>query len=347
MSTGESARPRRRPAQMSAGEAVGREKRKLPSESKPTSSKRPRERLPAEGEGVPEVPSLDEVELPPSNRGSHTGGGEYQLGEVVIESTKKKKEVKKTKDDIARDEAKAIADEIEKWFPFGDRIFEIPVGSFVAPPASLVCRLMNTEHCRNILNNMLKAAVQEPEVAIVVPYNPRRSCLVNIRSLPNYGSSFVGMMEHFQFFAISGQHSAEAAKLILKRAETNPGKYGAAAKRLALRKCRILDGACPTTTLVKYSDAMNFGKKQIASFSSPVHQRLLHARLQYQGLKCPPRPSTVAKGPERKKADEQWKVGQVCCLDYPVIEYYFLVSTPRCGLELQRRGERVSLNVNV
>ena len=309
MSTGESARPRPRPEQMSAGEAVGRGKRKLPSQSKPTSSKRTRERLPTEAEGVPEVPAVDEVDIPPSNRGSHTGGGESQLGEGVIESTKKKKEVKKSKDDIARDEAKAIADEIEKWFPFGDRIFQIPVKSFVAPPASLVCRLMNTDHCRNILNNMLKAAVQEPEVAIVVPYNHRLSSLVNIRAIPNYSATFERMMEHLRFFAISGQHSAEAAKMILIRAQTNPAKYGAAAKRLEFRKCRILDGACPTTTLVKYSDAMNFGKKQIASFSSPVHQRLLHARMQYKGLKCPPRPSTLARGPERKKADEQWKVG--------------------------------------
>jgi hypothetical protein len=39
-------------------------------------------------------------------------------------------------------------------------------------------------------------------------------------------------------------------------------------------------------------------------------------------LKCPPRPSTLARGPERKKADEQWKVGQVCYLDSPVINIF-------------------------
>jgi hypothetical protein len=56
---------------------------------------------------------------------------------------------------------------------------------------------------------------------------------------------------------------------------------------------------------------MNMGKKELGSFTSPFHHRVEHARNQYIACRQPARPSTVPKGAERKKAEEQWKVSKI------------------------------------
>jgi hypothetical protein len=119
---------------------------------------------------------------------------------------------------------------------------------------------------------------------------------------------FEQMITKINFFAISGQHLAEAACVICHNARKDPEKYGAVADRLKLRRAKIIDGACSQGSLIKYSDAMNMGKKELGSFTFPFHHRVEHARNQYIACHRPARLSTVPKGAERKKAKEQWKI---------------------------------------
>jgi hypothetical protein len=85
---------------------------------------------------------------------------------------------------------------------------------------------------------------------------------------------FEQMITKIHFFAISGQHSAEAAQVICHNARKDPEKYGAVAERPKLRQAKIIDRACLQGSLIKYSDAMNMGKKELGSFTSPFHHRV-------------------------------------------------------------------------
>jgi hypothetical protein len=116
------------------------------------------------------------------------------------------------------------------------------------------------------------------------------------------------MIPKIHFFVISGQHLAEAARVICHNARKDPEKYGAVAERQKLKRAKIIDGACLQGSLIKYSDAMNLGKKELGSFTSPFHHMVEHVHNQYIACRRPARPSTVLKGAERKKAKEQLKV---------------------------------------
>jgi hypothetical protein len=136
-------------------------KRKLTSQPKAASSKRPREKVHSERQQeAPIPPPQPALEQNPaqSNWGSETGGGEPQPGPSTSRSKGKQKEVKKKKE-LAQDEAKIILGEVRNYFPFGERTFQIPVELFRKPLSNLVCRMMSKTHWQAIINNMLKAVV--------------------------------------------------------------------------------------------------------------------------------------------------------------------------------------------
>jgi hypothetical protein len=223
-------------------------KRKLTSQPKAASSKRPREIVHSERQREAHVPPPRPAlkqNLAQSNRGSETRGGETQPGPSISESKGKQKKVKKTKEELAQDEAKIILGEVQNYFPFGERTFQIPVELFRKPPSNLVCRMMSKTHCQAIVNNMLKAIVQELKVAIIVPFNERKGTFIHLKSNGVTAEKFEQIITKIHFFAISGQHLVEAARVICHNARKDPEKYGAVADRLKLRRAKIIDRAFP------------------------------------------------------------------------------------------------------
>jgi hypothetical protein len=71
----------------------------------------------------------------------------------------KEKVKKKTKDEIAMDEAQIILNNVQKWYPSGERTFSIPVELFHEAPSNLVCHMLSKTHCEEIMHNMMVAAV--------------------------------------------------------------------------------------------------------------------------------------------------------------------------------------------
>jgi hypothetical protein len=79
--------------------------------------------------------------------------------------------------------------------------------------------MLSKSHCQGIMNNMMMAAVQDLKVAVVVPYNQRTKNFFCIRTNSLSPEKFERMIPNLMFFAISGQHLAEAARDLCERAK--------------------------------------------------------------------------------------------------------------------------------
>jgi hypothetical protein len=261
----------------------GGEKRKLLSRSKVQVTKKHRTDPPA-------PPAVEEKSKATQGKGKE-------------KNEKKKAEEKET------DEAARFLQTIEPWYPFGEKTFNIPVHLFRKPPSHIVCQMLSRDHCNRVMRNMLVAPVQDPQTAVVLPFNPRKDTFLCIKKNNLTAEAFWSTIPKLLFFAISGQHSAEAARILCEQAQNgNDPKLKALASRLKTRQCKILDGDTPHNTMILCSKYMNVGNNELFTFKSPFHHKVEHAREQYIAFNRPARPSSVTKGKEKKEVEAQWKV---------------------------------------
>jgi hypothetical protein len=207
------------------------------------------------------------------------------------------------------DKAATFLQTIDPWYLFGEKTFNIPVHLFWKPPSHIVCRMLIKDHCNKVMQNMLVAPVQDPQTAVVLPYNLCTEMFLCIKRHNITPEAFWSAIPDLFFFAISGQHSAEAARILSKQAKN--GKYPklkALASRLKTRQSKILDWNTPHNTMILCSKYMNVGNNELFTFKSPFHHKVKHARLQYIAFNHPAHPSLVTKGKEKKEVEAHWKV---------------------------------------
>ena len=155
---------------------------------------------------------------------------------------------------------------------------------------------------------MLVAPVQDPQTAVVLRFNPIKDTFLCIKKNNLMAEDFWSTIPKLLFFAISGQHSAEATRILCKEAQNgNDPKLKALASRLKTQ-CKILDGDTPYNTMILCSKYMNVGNNKLFTFKSPFHHNIEHAREQYIAFNRPMRPSLITKRKQKKEVEAQWKV---------------------------------------
>ena len=178
-----------------------------------------------------------------------------------------------------------------KYFPYGLKtFFDIPVLDIYAPPASLGVRAFNVPQRDGIREAMIAHPFQEPMVADVMPYNMKKERGRSIK-----GKSEQQMRQDiangkYEWIAISGQHSAIAAKGLVEATDKNSTDDSKrVAEHLKMRRCQIVDPETPRTVCVDLSDEGNASHK-IFGFSSTYFEKLQQARQQYKAMNRPERP---------------------------------------------------------
>ncbi|CAM6109347.1 unnamed protein product [Calypogeia fissa] len=151
-------------------------------------------------------------------------------GTQLIESGNETKLIIRNMDDrmdVDLPEAKEIEkshkvlQEVKEYYPFGMKMhFQIPVVDITPPPATMCYRKINSSHVDEIMTGLIMHPGQQPHPAHLVPYNPQTLLPLNFKS--GDLQSFKKLMPKIKFFAISGQHSALAAKQICEHAKKNP-----------------------------------------------------------------------------------------------------------------------------
>jgi hypothetical protein len=69
-------------------------------------------------------------------------------------------------------ESRELLKQMENYYIFGsDSIFDIPVDCICPPPATLVYRMINRDHVKEIVESMIKNPGQEPQIADLIPFN--------------------------------------------------------------------------------------------------------------------------------------------------------------------------------
>jgi hypothetical protein len=169
---------------------------------------------------------------------------------------------------------------IEPWYPFGEKTFSISVHLFRKPPSHIVCLMLSKNHCNKVMRNMLVAPMQDPQTAIVLPYNPHIEKFLCMKRNNMTPDNFWSAIPNLFFFAISGQHSAEVARILCKQVKNGKDpKLKALASRLKTRQSKILDGDTPHNTMMLCSKYMNVGNTELFTFKSPFHHKVEHPRL--------------------------------------------------------------------
>lgn len=181
-------------------------------------------------------------------------------------------------------------EKISKFYTFGDTVFKVPVESIVSPPPTLVYRCLNKEHAMEIARSMVKNQDREPIVADLIPYSVKNSKLVHYDNTPEDLKDFNNAIKRreIQFVAISGQHSALAAKWVIEWSKTD-AKLSAAAKKLCVRRARILSDTTPQTILAEHSMNSNAINKTM-EYKSSFLDTVVHARRQWERMSRPKRP---------------------------------------------------------
>lgn len=188
-------------------------------------------------------------------------------------------------------EGREVIKQMEKYYTYGiDEIFSILVTSIFSPPSKLCYRMLNYDHVAEIVESMIRNLGHELAVADLIPYNVDKKTVLTCTNTLEDRRLFqiAAKIGKIQFVAISGQHSAAAAKQILDWAAVNTNINDIAAK-LTYRKSRILSASTPMSVLVEHSFRSN-AINETMKFKSTFLDIVVHARRQW--LKCgsPSRP---------------------------------------------------------
>jgi hypothetical protein len=173
---------------------------------------------------------------------------------------------------------------------------------------------------------MIKNPGMEPQVADLIPYNATLKKLVSYTGTDVDRQDLIEAVKkrEIQFLAISGQHSAKAARNILEFAKKD-AKFEDVANKLKYRKARILSDKTPTTVLAKHlqrSNAIN----QTMEYKSCFLDTIVHARRQFDELGRPKRPVV---GNNKTNVAENIKF-QVCDQKHIFLSiFHFLICTSR------------------
>lgn len=202
---------------------------------------------------------------------------------------------KKPKEDLV-EKGRLEMVKMQQYYTFGPTVeFDIPVSSIHCPPATLCYRKLSTQHVKEILHSMKTVQGMPPMTADLVPYNIKTQRLVEFNNTPAELAVFKKMVaaRTLDFVAISGQHSSEAAKLLISEA-VEDAKLRDQAEKLKFRKARILSSKTPVETLATHSSMANEINATM-TFTSNFLDSVQHARKQYIMLRSPPIPSRVTR----------------------------------------------------
>ncbi|CAM6115581.1 unnamed protein product [Calypogeia fissa] len=105
---------------------------------------------------------------------------------------------------------------------------------------------------------MIENPGMEPQVADLIPYNAALKKLVSYTGTDVDRQDLIEAIKkcEIQFFAISGQHSARAARNIFEFSKKDV-KFEDVANKLRFRKARILSAKTPATVLAEHSQRSN------------------------------------------------------------------------------------------
>jgi hypothetical protein len=176
--------------------------------------------------------------------------------------------------------------ECQKYFCFGpNRYIDIPVGMIIPPPADLCFRSLDLAHVQQIWSQMITNPTEAPHPADVIPCLKLDGKLLQFKDTKE---DWQRLQDHIEggtvdFVAISGQHSAEAAKCILREAQQDVS-LEPRANLLSKRSCRILSQDTPRKIMATLSRNANLRSKEfVASHVDTV----LHMRKQWKNLGSP------------------------------------------------------------
>jgi hypothetical protein len=198
---------------------------------------------------------------------------------------------------------------MEHFYPFGYTTEVcIPIECIVEPPATMCYRKLNVHHVENIMMEMIENPTQVCHTAELVPFNPVDGRLVPLVGAHVSLAKFLKVARRLKYFAVSGQHSAQAAKNILKRAADGDLTVKHLVPKLKERTARILDRDTPRVVLVELSRRSNVSNKTLGKFCSPFMESIEHARNQYADLGQPKR---TEGGKLTAKSSSEFKVNNI------------------------------------
>ena len=175
---------------------------------------------------------------------------------------------------------------VEKYFIFGpESIFDIPVESIHPAPATMCYRKLSSRHVNEIRVSMETNHGIIPAVADLVPYDMKTGNVFNFPTeTPNAKLIFLKLVEkrRIAFVAVSGQHSAEAAKELIVKSELDE-KLRGQAEKLMYRKSRILSSKTPVNILAAHSQRANVINRTM-KYTSSFPDIVAHVRRQYSEL---------------------------------------------------------------
>ncbi|CAM6091065.1 unnamed protein product [Calypogeia fissa] len=122
-------------------------------------------------------------------------------------------------------EGREVLRMMEKYYTYGIKsIFHILVELILPTPARLCYRMLNRDHVKQITDSMIENPGMEPQVADLIPYNAALKKLVSYTGTNVDRQDLIEAIKkrEIQFLAISGQHSARAARNILEFSKRMP-----------------------------------------------------------------------------------------------------------------------------
>ncbi|CAM6086388.1 unnamed protein product [Calypogeia fissa] len=188
-------------------------------------------------------------------------------------------------------EGREVLQMMEKYYTFGIKsLFSIPVELILPAPARLCYRMLNRDHVKQITDSMIENPGMEPQVADLILYNATMKKLVSYTGTDVDKQDLIEAVKKrkIQFLAISGQHSARAAKNVLEFAKKD-AKIQDLANRLRFHKARILSDKTPATVLAEHLQRSNTVNTTM-EYKSCFLDTIVHARRKFDKLGRPKRP---------------------------------------------------------
>ena len=169
---------------------------------------------------------------------------------------------------------------LSKYYTFGiDFTVDLPVEKIISPPADYCHRPMNEAHVKTIIKMMMKAPTHTPQVAEVVVWD-RKKGAVELKEKHKELLKDPKFLKTKEFWAISGQHSSAAQKLVCEKAKENAA-WKDLAERHQYRKCKIISALAPKEVLVQISMKANKAEDE-TKFKSCFCETVNHAREQWE-----------------------------------------------------------------
>lgn len=140
---------------------------------------------------------------------------------------------------------------------------------------------MSREHLAKIVNSMVIRQGMEPQIADLIPFDINSGRALKFENTAEDLAELHRLIriKAVHFWAISGQHSAFAAKQIVEWAKKD-SKLDSQAALLKLRKSRLLSHKTPVLTLALHS-SRSHAASHTMKFQSSFIISISHARRQY------------------------------------------------------------------